>query len=716
MTLTVPRAGANAGRAADAASMPVAQPVTGALIADLGNAILEKKAKVRSERNQLALQKTNLDIARDLGQARLDVDQLSDPDQLDQTWQQRSEEIYASRVATIQDPELRQKAELVFQSQNDPQSLAVGERGLTLTRSQREALWVDAQNQIFADAALADPVTFDLQLDAGDQIIDAQLSNGDILPEEAALRKQALRGKAYENRANQRIADDPEAFLSELAAGSYDALGEAKSAFDLKAKAQIASNAKLAEAEAIKADAEFVQNGTAFLKDGIAVLGKGLSFAGAEDAITLLADPRIAKTDAAREYSQAALLQQTLPSFARSTLADKEQLLADAKAMPKEKGYEADVLTAMEASITAHRDGLKTDPLAYAEGLGLKDVATPLPDPASDTAELFTGLRTRVAKIEALDATGLTADPKQPKAKTPIFRPEERDAYAEKTAPGAAPADRLKVATALAGLGPERAQQAADELKADDVFVMITAGVAANAYSAPFARQVFEGQRIIARGDVKLPGETEMRQGYFQDFKRLFADGTQITEIDESRERDAIIATARATYAYRIRETGQGGESFDANLMAQALHEAAGGTGRYGKSDAKGGIQQLSAPDVGSYLVLLPPGVSGVDVQNAYDNMLPLFVPPEDFGQAPEMPKIPDADWAAITVNGRAPVLGGEPVNLETLRRVRLVATEGNTFRLDAEINGEVTTLSDIGGMPVLIDIPKLLIKFGRRK
>lgn len=713
MTLTVPQAGVVAGRSA---SVEIDAPDTGGIIAAFGQRMSELGQKVKAERDDLRFRRDQMDMARDFALANQQSQQMTDPATIGQAFEQSMADLQAKYLDRDDlSPEMKERVGLLFQDYRNRHEIAVGDHAIAMTQSQRQALWVEMESQILADAASADPVTFVLHLDMGANEIDADLARGYITPAEAATRKQALRHQAFANRANQQIIDDPESFLADMEDGAYDDLGGKKATFEMKAKGQIASNAKLAEAEQKKADTEFVQDATKLLRDGIGVFGKGLAFERADVATEILNDPRLAGSDEARQYAQAQLLHETMPTFARSPLAEKEAALAEAKSSPKDKPFEAEVIAAMEASIKTHRDAIKADPLGFAEEIGLKGAASPLPEPVASAPEIAQALRGRLSTLDALAATGLTSDPKRKKDKAPLFRPEEKAAYAELVSPDAAPADRLKIATAIATLPAETAEAAARELGGDQVFQMVTSGVAAGAYSATFSRQIFEGQRVIARGDVKLPGATEMRQSYFEDFGALFSDGTQGSGIDESRERDLVLTTAAAVYAYRIRQSGKAADGFDEDVYKQALHEVMGGTGSYDSADARGGMQSVQTPDAGSYKIMLPPGISAAEFKTAYDNMIPQFEVTGLPDAETTMPVLPDADWKAVTLQGRTPK---EPINRETLRRTRFVAVQGGMYRMEVmdQRTGEMVSISDAGGMPLVIDIERFIDHFGGRE
>lgn len=69
MTLTVPTGGVSAGRSANTA---VNEPgALGAGLADLGQAMLQVGKRVKAERDDIDMRRTQLQMTRDMGQARL---------------------------------------------------------------------------------------------------------------------------------------------------------------------------------------------------------------------------------------------------------------------------------------------------------------------------------------------------------------------------------------------------------------------------------------------------------------------------------------------------------------------------------------------------------------------------------------------------------------------------------------------------------------------
>lgn len=601
VSLTVPRAGLSGGRAANAAGMPVAEPVVGDLLAGLGNSILEKQAKVRAERDQLALQQANLDMARDLGQARLEADQLTDPDQLDQTWQQRSQEIYANRVETIKDPELRKKAQLSWQEMNDRQSLAVGQRAVSLTQSQRGAQWVEMKTQITAEAATADPETFGIYLDQGLAVIDARLAVGDLTPERAATDRQALKADMYSSRAAQAISADPEAFLAAAETGAFNELGgDRLTDFRLAAQREVKRREdaaiKVAEAAATqraKAIDDRLDVMTSLMLDGFSV----------EDEAALK-DPEVQ----ARPKFAAALAAQSLrnemPNIKQMTPQELRAAIAAERAAPKAHKYQAQRVAVLSKWEEEASKLWNTDAATAAQKAGLPIPALPAFDPANADA-FAAGLGQRLG----FDAHQRGKGYSQGQA---VLSAEEKAQLKAVIAPEADVAPKVALAEAIIAGTAGKPAAVTRIIEADPVFRRATSLLGQTGDRALVA-QMLEGQQKEKLGTISLPPKPQ-RQLILADVLGSAYAGMPAQEAE-------IMEAASALYAADAAGINPDGEQtiFKDDTEAQDLFRTAVKRVTGATADRNGDLTIGGLQEVNGASVILPAGVPVADVERAWD-------------------------------------------------------------------------------------------------
>ncbi len=705
MTITVPSAGISAGRAAQ---VRLEAPDTGATIAGLGERMLQMGQALEKERLDRQLARSRLDMMKGLNGLRLEAEQSGDPDGIGPAFEAGATELRDTILGSL-DPRVREDGALIFDELSYGHMANVGARAISLRQSQARAILDETETTVVATGGLSDPQTQADYLAEYDRSVDVLVANGTLTPEEAGQRRRAVREGLDTTAMTRLLSENPDSLVAGIDAGVIggNLEGPARESWRARAVGASAERAARAGVEATRAEAARLDAAADLFRDGIAVTRKGQPFARFGEAVTALADPAIAALPEAREYAHAVALAQTMPGFNVASLTDKRAMLAAAKAAPKEKGYEADVVPAMEAAITAHEAGLKDDFYGYAEAIGLTPVA-PMADPTAPGADLVASLTARAREARALGQTQVAGG-----KPVPFFRPAERDAWKAAVGPDVAPADRLRVAEAIAALPRADAERAMAEIASDPVFGHIGTGMAALALPRPTALAVFEGERVIARGDVKLPPVAERRNAFFQEFSALLSDGTGPTEFDETTERDALIAAADALYAYRMRGTDTDG-SYDAATWNQALHEVAGGSGTYDGSTADGGVQSLSNAQ-GSYAVFLPKGVNATQVETALDVMTENFGAAAAVADAPGWSARIEGYWRELSADGRVPSLGGKPVDAATLRRMRLVSVGGTKFRLEAtdEKSAAPVALVDATGDPIFLDMTKLLRRYG---
>ncbi|MBU3031362.1 hypothetical protein [Paracoccus marinaquae] len=454
------------------------------------------------------------------------------------------------------------------------------------------------------------------------------------------------------------------------------------------------TRAAQADAEAGRARAEDVGSARQLFRDGIEVMRKGQPFARTTEIDKLLQDPEIAALPEAREYAATAILIEQKPEIAVLPPAKKRELLAELEKTPMEKGYESDVVTALRGMIEADTRGFSENPIGRAGEIGLK-TAQVLPDPStSDPEVLVQALRGRAIYAQSLRSEGYVDAGKER-----LFTPDERDLWSKAVATDRSPADRAVLAgTMAAALGP-LADAAAREVGADPVFALVGGGLA---FGMPqqTAREIFEGQRVIEGQQVKLPPVTDRRQAFFGSFSSLFADGTAEGWKDQSGPRDQIAEAADALYAYRMRDQIAAGEDVGGKIVEsaylQAVHEVMGGTGRYDKGDARGGLQMVN-----DRLTIMPPAISADDVN---DRMFELAARMASL-------QIADLAWSAIAVSGNRPDLGGQRPDPYSIRRIGLRAVGPDEYVMvwPNRSTGQLMVVMGDDDRPVVISMSALV-------
>jgi hypothetical protein len=690
MSLTVPKAGVIAGRAAQP---NVTAPNIGGPIAQLGDKMMQVGTALAQDQRQHQYSEARIEMMKGLNNLRLEFQQVGDPDAIERDFPQRATQLRDQIVGGL-DPHIQQDAGLLFDELEVPHLAALGQQSLGLRQS-ADLAQLDRTTQATVETgATTDPQTQQTYVAALDEHLNSLVAKGVISPQDAEARRQKAMGEMRTAKATQLLDADPQGLINGIDKGEFTGMDPSTlQGFRARATGAVAANAKAAQLEAERAQKEAVSQATSFLSEGASVFGKGHPWTGSDQADALLKDPAVAGTKAAREYMGAQKLFEVMPEFSKLPLAQKEKLYDEQAKKPISEGYEANVANAMKASIEADRKGFAQDRFAYAAELGLK-AATELPDPTTASAQdLAKSLHARAAYSASLTQSGYVDDFK-------MFSPQEAAAWKEQAGLNAPPAERAKLAVALASaLGPD-AGQVSSEIGAGPVFGFV-GGLMAHGGTESLARDIFSGQRAIKDQDVKMPPVADRRQTFFTQFKGLFDDGTQPGSIDETPARNQVIAAADALYAYRGRGDADAMDGqIDEHSYMQALHEVMGGTGDFDRKDARGGIQ-----DVRGHQTILPPGMRSGDLENALN-----FVH-DTTRQGSAM----DETWRQISPDKGVPVIGGQPLsgadNDGTWRNTYLRAASGSTFNLVVQnpATGRSEYIYDDHHNPYVLDINALM-------
>ncbi|MDF2143197.1 hypothetical protein [Paenirhodobacter sp. CAU 1674] len=695
MSLTVPKAGISPGRAPQLANVPVPQSDAGATLAAFGDRMAQVGKAMETDRLQRELQTARVDMMEGMNAIRLEFEQMGDPDAVDQQFKPRTDELKAQILGNL-DQRNQQDAGLMFDELRTSHGFALGARAIELRQSQRMATLARTTDTVVRTGATADPETQAAYMAQLEDHLSYLVASGTITPEDAETRRQSAAADMEAARATRLLSDDPAALIAAIDRGAEAGFGhmdpERMQGFRARAASAIAAAETAAQSEAERAAKEHLSAAKDVLKDGISVFGKGRDWSGVDDAEALLQNPEVAAMPEARQYAHAKLLHQHMPGFAALPLAEQRKRLAEAKALPIEKGYEADLAEAMQSSIAAAEAGFRDDRFAYAREIGLKPAAD-LPDPLNATPdELAVSLRGRANYATSLRDAGYTRDVK-------FFSPDEAEAWKAAVAAERSPAERAKLASAMAVALGSVAEDAAEEIGADPLFTYV-GGLIAHGGNETLARQIFDGQRALDAKDTRMPAAPMRRDAFFREFNTLFEDGTVDGRADEAAVRDQIIAAADALYAYRRRgDPNATDAALNEELYQQAIHEVMGGTGSFKSGDARGGVQKIRGQ-----LTLMPQGMSGADVEDAFD-VLRAGLPDGE---------LVDKAWRDISASGNTPRAGGQPINAKTFSRLSLRQVTGSAYEMVVEnpATGRLEALYGDDGKPYLVDLKKMVDVF----
>lgn len=612
MTLTVPRAGNIAGRAANVAGANPPAPVLGGLVEQLGSNIAERQAKLKLEQDAITQQRTQLDMARELGQARQEVDQISDPVAVEQTWTERAKDIRARYVDQIEDPDLRGRLDLAFTEMNDRHGLAVGSRAINLTRSQREAVWIDSRATITAEAARADEESFGILLELADASIEERLAAGDLDPATAAEQKQALRGDVYRARANQAISDDPEGFLAATAGASdYDVLGDGVAGLRLTAEREIARRADAAAKEADKAMDAQKKALKSRLTDQTSIFNSGLQ-ASDEALLTdpavlsiVQADPDLQKAHA--EAMAAKSLRDELPNIRQMTPAQLRAEVQRERAQPKDQPFQGERVKVLESWLTTAEREWQADGVKAARAAGFNLADLPDLDPA-DPTDFAAAIDDRLSFDAWQRKNGYGGQA--------VFSGEEAARLKTVLAPEAPVEPKLALAEAIAaGAGPE-ARRVVGLVSSDPVFSRALNLIQQTGDRA-LAAEMLTGQQKEKLGTIGLPPKPQRQLT----FAVITGGGLSA---DPAREAE-IFEAASALYAARAAGVNPDGadsvlpfkdDDQAQQIFAQAVAEVTGA-----KPDRNGALTVGGLQDVNGAMVMLPKGMPRDVVTDAWEKI-----------------------------------------------------------------------------------------------
>ena len=688
--LTVPKAGVDPGRAA---TVRVETPTGGADIAKLGNVMADVGVKLENDRLQRQMNRLGVDLTRDMNNLALELSEIGDPDQLESTFQQRTEELRAAYMDGADQngrPRVdRKNAEafgLAFDELRNRHELAIGRQALAGRFAQREATFTEFTHEATVAAANSDPEIRQTYLEQGIAQIDQLEANGIIDANEAATRKLGLRANLDNAAAIQDMAQDPEAFLERMDAGEYDGLGgETLARYRVSAEAQIAAAAekeRKAVETATKAEQKLI---TDQLNEMSGIWSLGQRAAG-EDAF--LSRPEVQANPAYPEAMAQREIMLEQPSLATMTPAELRALVEEERAKPKVRKFQAERVAVLEKRLAEEETAWSNDPIQHARDLGLADPQLPEFDPA-DPKAFGAALRNFRAVSEALVDEGYTST-------DAVFDKETSEQLKTIIADTSDPAARATLSALVAGSLGDR-PDVLKELGVDPAFRM--AGELQLAGSSPqVAEGIMRGQRALDQGNVILPPVSDRLDAATDVLDDLFFDVTGGAETQAM-----IRAAADARYADSFGKTDPSGQ-LDADAYLQSLHEVMGGSGAWDSSQARGGVQEINGAPT-----LLPVGVRARDVEQALTHL-----GSRRAGGVRPTFKISDEalaeDLARISLTGQPPLLGGRPMTEDTFEELSLRAVADGVYEFTfVNDNGQVLVPETPDGEPYRFVLSSLL-------
>lgn len=691
MSLTVPQGGVIAGRSANTA---VNRPSEiGAGLEGLGQGMLQVGLKLKAERDDLEMRRTQLAITRDMGQARLEVEQLGDPTEIAPAWEAKKAEIRARYLQlddqgnpTI-DPQKADAYSLMFDDLDTKHALALGEKAINLTRSQREAAWVDMRAQIETDALNADPDTLQALLDVGTTAIDRRVAAGLISPEQAATEKQQMKGGIYRNRANARIEADPAAFLAEAESGAWNDLGaDALSKGTMAAQAELARReaeaAKEAERQAAQVDSAIktrFADMSSIAKDGRTATDEAWLDDPAVQA-RVSANPELAAAYGKLQAARA--LRDEIPGLRQMT---PEQLDAEVRkeaAKDVSQPYQTERLAVLREYRDAAAKDWSTNKVDAARKAGMAVPELPEFDP-TDPAPYAAAISSRLAYDAALKGQGYGDAPG-------IFATAEKAQVDAIIDPKADMAPKLALAETMAQATRGKPETVLRGLSADPTFNHATMMLATTG-DRDLAAQILMGAQKKAMGTVTLPPGPKMTA--------MFDELTGGLYEDNPRAKQQIMAAAEAYYANGAAGLNpDGAESmvpFMDDTAAQDAYRAAVQRVTGATQDANGELTVGGVQDVRGTMTVLPPGVPVRAVEAAFDTLDDDLTGWRRNYGSPRMPAVeaeyPPKDdklarFRAASLDGSTPDLGSDPVSW--FRQTQLVQVQGDIYELHYSVNG----------------------------
>ena len=604
MPLTIPRAGIDAGRAANMAGQPLQIDPAAEAMAKLGDVITQRASAWQAENDAMILNRMNVDMARDMGRAQLELSQSNDPN-IDQLWQAKSAEIRAKYLnAPNLHTGLREKATMVFDNMATRHELAIGQQAIALRNSYREANWMTQRETSMAEAASAPQETLDDLLMAGENAIRTKGQANGTPPDQIEAEVQTYVKDIMLSRAKGDIARDPEAFLAN--ADQYQSLGAVQADLILDAEVAIAARREKeakAQEQAIKEQQTAIGDA---LKDGMASFALGRQWTGEVDD----KDPAVTNHPLYPQYAAAKGLRDDKITIGLKTPDELQALIEAERAKPIGSAWQNDRLKLLQDTLEATKTAWAKNSVDAAKAAGLLPADDVLQfDPANPQA-FAAGLAKRMMFDD-------TVRPKYTRFGQGLFGSDEAPALQAIMAPEKDAAPKVALLQSLA-------VQRAPAAQVDAALAAIGGGAVEkralrllrDTGDAALVERVLRGQQQVKLGVVSLPPEKARQMIFAEATGRVFDDSPQLAQ--------QIMESASAVYAAEAAGVNPDGDNsiipFASDTAAQDMFRAAVQRVTGVASDANGEPVIGGLQEVNGAKVVLPQGVHRSEVEEALDN------------------------------------------------------------------------------------------------
>ncbi len=709
--LTVPRAPAILGRTAN---VQYETPQFGGAAAELGSRMFEAGTALENDRLDREMSRLRVDMTKDMGDLRLQVEDMGDPDAAGAAWDQGISTIrekYATgtndRGRPMVDPKNAENFDLAFDDLSNSHAYALGGRFLALRQSQRAATYYEYEQVAQNQASAADPTTRDQLYADFDAETDKMVAAGTMSPEAAAKRKQDFRQTTVNSNAIQRLQEDPEGLIEDIDAGELDTMGpEAKARYRTQAQAEMERRAAAAQ----KASETAAKEWGAANDERVRGL-RDISTAGRmpKDA-AYLDTPEARKSKYYDEAMAARDLARETPDFAMKTPDQLAAMIAEERKKPLAGAYQANRLKVLEEAHDKAVDGYRTDPIGYA-AKNRPDVPTlDLSNPEAVAQQI----KARVTFGRDLVSEGyVDADPNSV-SRVPLLSKAEQADLTELVKGTKNPAERLSLTSGIVAAVVERGgdPMQIEALAADPVLSWASTGSATGVIAPATAAQMLRGQEAIDAGVVVLPPESQRLDPVFTQVEDLFAD------VDGGAGLQAqVMKAADAIYASMIQRTDPNAP-INGELYQQALHLAFGGTGTVNTSSARGGIQMVNGRRT-----FLDDGISPAMIDNAVGSLRRDLVPAKQghgVGAMSGSDRVPDrparvlAAAARGTAEGTLPTINGQPLEPDDWAEATFVAVGPDRYALLLAHGGGVQATAGETDQPFTFSMKALLSGYRR--
>lgn len=683
MTLTVPKAGVFGGATA---SPRFEADQTGDMVAQFGQRMLEIGSQIKADRLDRQMNRVQVDMTRDLGEARNEFDQMGDPDEIDRLWPQRVAEIREKHRQSL-DPENADRFDLAYDDLANRQAFAIGRRSIDLRQSQRMATWSDYRAVAGQQAVAVDADTREALYQQFDAQTDSLVSNGIMTPEKAAEEKRLFREQTQNTHVIGQISDDPQGFLDRADAGEYGYLPPEQVA---RYRAQATSNIAAAEARAIRqADLD--------AKEQSALIGRRLvEIAQIADADRIAVDESFLALPEVQAHpdfpkAKAAIdLRTERADLPFMTPAQMDALIAQEESKPIDAPFRAARLKVLEERRDAALEGWARDAIAFAEKSGFR--VPEMPDiEAAPVAEIEAAIQKRAAFAEGLLEGGFTKG-------VQALTLDEREALKSALSVDADPARRAELASALA-------RNNAAHLIEDPVAQHV-GGLLVSGGSEALGRSILRGQQVLAQDNIVLPALKDRLDPAFDQIGALFADaqGGEATQA-------SIVAATDALYAARQRRVDPAAP-INETVYKQALHEVMGGTGTFDSDEATGGVARVAGR-----LTVIPMGVSATSAERArkllYRDLIGVGAGGGPTADPSAKMRQGQDSMRQVSLSGGVPTIGGEVIGADDWDDAEFVATGPDEYQLVIPTqDGVITALDSDSKEPFVFSLTRLIRRY----